>query len=208
MNRNKINFLKIFSAFMFIITCMSITFAQTSVEHNYRVTSNNPTNLDLTVKTSIDSKIISVAIQRKNNPTHFYTSYPEIQVSNMRIEKKTVFTIYHKDERIKAGTFDRNFSQISGSARRKRQEIFPIWQKLKEDMEILRAIRAFDKNAEVTLAELSYVIVTYDNSIIDQDDSSALNNFNVTEIPQVAKIQSKRDTTKKTTKFTHLSNNA
>lgn len=186
--------LKVILFSMFIIASISTAFAQSPNTHRYQVSlSKNLANSDVIVETSASDKLVSVAIQRINQPIHYFNSYPEVKVSTTRIGKKTLFTIYHKEQRIEAGQFDKKFTEVSGSARSQRTEIAPLRQNLEEDMQILRAVRAYDKKADVILAELAYTIVTYNDSFLNATDKEALKHFNVAEIAQASEINLKKD---------------
>lgn len=182
------------SFLIFAVANIGLAFAQSSNTHRYQVSSStNTANFDAIVETSVDEDLVRVAIQRKNQPTHYYSSYVQINVSAMRIGRNSLFTIYHDDQRIEAGQFDQKFSELRGVARSQRNEIIPIRKKLNNDMQILRAIRAYDKKADVILAELSYAIVTYDNSKIDATDENALSNVSVTKIAPSLWDKSRKD---------------
>lgn len=185
-NRLQLLFVTAFFSIFAVANCGNI-FAQSASDHYYQVFSS-AANSDAIVETSISKNLVSVAIRRKNQPTHYYNSYPEVKVSGMKIGKKTIFTVYHKEQRIEAGQFNKKLSELSGSARSQRAEIVPIREKLEDDMNILRAVRAYDKKAGVLLAELAYTIATYDNRAIDAADDSALKNFSVSEIAQSARL--------------------
>lgn len=152
--------------------------AQSQVNRKFSVSANGT---PVVVETSANKELVSVSIQRQNQPTHYYNAYVQIPATAVRIGRQSLFTIYHNEERIEAGGFNFTFSQVNGIARSQRKEIIAIRQRLADDARILRAIRAYDKDADVLLAELAYALVTYDNSILDGAPS---NIFNVTEVPQ------------------------
>ncbi len=183
------------SILLFVIVGISNTFAQSTITHQYQVSlPSDSSNRTAIVETSVSKELVSVSIQRLNEPTHYYNSYPQILVSAMRVGRNPLFTIYHDDQRIQAGQFDKKFSELSGVLRNKKKEIVSVKQQLEEDMQILRAIRAYDKNADVILAELAYTIVTYDSSILNSSDNIASKDFKVIEIEQTSKVILKKET--------------
>jgi hypothetical protein len=183
------------SSLIFAVANIGTAFAQLTVNHRYQVsTSAKAGNPAAIVETSAGNEIVGVAIQRPNQPTHFYNSYVQIKVSAARIGRQPLYTIYHDDERIQAGQFDKKFSEAKGLMRSRVKEVVNIHKQLEEDMEILRAVRAYDKNADVLLAELAYSLVTYDNKILDALDNNAPTKFNVTEIELTSNIAKKDET--------------
>lgn len=165
---------------LFVLIGFGSASAQSQVNRRFHVSANGA---PVVVETSASKELVSVSIQRQNQPTHYYNAYVQIPVTAVRIGRQTLFTIYHNEERIEAGSFNFTFSQVNGIARSQRKEIIAIRQRLSDDARILRAIRAYDKDADVLLAELAYALVTYDNSILD---GAVLNIFNVTEVPQTS----------------------
>lgn len=69
--------------------------------------------------------------------------------------------------RVTDESFSVNLSEVSGPARRARGEIEAVRRRFEGDMRILRAVRAYDPSADVKLAELAYVVLTYDDGIMD-----------------------------------------
>ncbi len=173
------------AASLLIFASVNSVFAQSAVNHRYQVSlSNNTANSSAIVETSVDKELVSVSIQRKNQPTHYYNSYVQIGVSAARIGRKPLFTIYHDDQRVQAGQFDKKFFEVKGTVRSQKKEIVAIHEELEEDMRMLRAVRAYDKDADVLLAELSYPIVTYDGKFLDMSDAAALEKISVVELGQ------------------------
>lgn len=119
------------------------------------------------VKTSADKDAVIVSIVRSGQATHHYRAYPQVATITVQIDRRKLFTYHINTGRIEAERFSLNIHQGSGTERRQRTEVAAIRGQLIEDMNILRAVRGFDKRADVLLAELAYVVLTYDDSIMD-----------------------------------------
>lgn len=153
-------------AFLFLLSINSLALAQTSLVRNYKVTQGS--GEDVKVETSSSRQAVTVSISRKDEPTHYYLNYPQVAVTKVQFGKRNdVFTHYINAKRVESENFSLDLNKISGNERKNRTDIKQIKIKLTEDMKILRAIREFDKTADTLLAELAYVVLTYDDSIID-----------------------------------------
>jgi hypothetical protein len=170
---------QIFQAAIFLILAAALTpaFAQDGTERQYEVSRGGKRLA--TVTTSASSDAVVVSIYRQGRPTHHYRAYPPAATITVHVDERKLFTYYIEAERIAVTSFgiksgravDESFSldlnTISGPELGRRRESVAIRQRLEEDMRILRAIRGYDDTADVRLAEQAYVVLTYDNSIID-----------------------------------------
>ncbi|HEX8721724.1 MAG TPA: hypothetical protein VF736_13905 [Pyrinomonadaceae bacterium] len=132
-----------------------------------------------TVATSASKDAVVVSLQRQGQPTHHYRAYPQAATITVQVERQTAFTYYINLGRIDVKAFrvgqgapaDASFtvelSKVSGPERRQRKDIAAIRQQFESDMRVLRAVRGYDDDADVRLAELAYVVLTYDDSIMD-----------------------------------------
>lgn len=120
-----------------------------------------------TVATSADREAVSVFIYRQGQPAHLYRTYPQAAATVVRIGRRDLFTHYIDAKSIVADDFNFRLDETSGPVRRARNDVRAIAKQLEEDMLVLRAVRGFDRDADVLLAELAYVVLTYNDSIID-----------------------------------------
>lgn len=134
-----------------------------------------------TVVTSASNQMVSVSVERKGKPVHYYRTYVQLPVTEVRIgDRQQVFSIYHKTGDIVAEDyklnvkFNLNIARISGVERSQRNDVKAIRKQFAQDMHILRAVRAYDATSDVELAELAYVIVTYDDSIMNSEAPASL----------------------------------
>jgi hypothetical protein len=148
--------------------------AQETVKHRYEVSAAGGSKV-ATVETSVSKELVSISIIRQDQPTHHYRAYLPIKVTDASIGRQSIFSVSHNDEIIKAGKFNHKFSEVSGPQRSQHAEIRLVRQQLLEDMHILRAVRGFDQDSPVLLAELDYALVTYDNTIFDSTPSALIN---------------------------------
>lgn len=173
--------LRLTCAIFILLVSASLTSASTleTVKRRFEISSAADGAKAATVETAVSNVLMSVAITRKGQPTHYFRAYLNAKVTEAYIGKRELFTVYHAEGLIKAGTFKHTISEVSGAERKRRPEIESIRRQLAEDMHILRAVRNFDGDAGVLLAELDYVIVTYDNNIMESDPSGV---YGVTEV--------------------------
>jgi hypothetical protein len=173
--RIRFTFTLLFLASLSIFTTAS---AQDTVKHRYEVSSTADGGRIATVETSVSKELVSVAIIRQGQPTHHYRAYLSVKVTDASIGNHPLFSIYHNDQIIKAGTFNHKLSEVSGNERKGHAAIESVRRRIADDMRILRAVRGFDPDSCVLLAELDYVIVTYDSSIFE---AAASDLFSVTK---------------------------
>ena len=152
-------------------------FSQESARSRYEV-SDEKGNVT-TVATSASKDAVVVSLQRQGQPTHHYRAYPQAATITVQVERQTAFTYYIKLGRIDVKAFslaggrpaDAGFtvelSRVSGPERRQRKDIAAVGRQFEADMRVLRAVRGYDEGADVRLAELAYVVLTYDDSIRD-----------------------------------------
>jgi hypothetical protein len=159
-------------------------FSQESARSRYEV-SDEKGNVT-TVATSASKDAVIVSLHRQGQPTHHYRAYPQAATITVQVERQTAFTYYINLGRIEVKAFrvgqgapaDASFtvdlSKVSGTERRRRKDIAAVSRRFEADMRVLRAVRAYDDSADVQLAELSYVVLTHDDSIMDGKASSSL----------------------------------
>lgn len=173
------------AVFMVVISgLLTPAFSQESAQSRYEV-SDEKGNVT-TVATSANKDAVVVSLHRQGQPTHHYRAYPQAATITVQVERQTAFTYYINLGRIEVKAFrvgqgapaDASFtvelSKVSGTERRQRKDIAAVSQRFKADMRVLRAVRAYDDSADVQLAELSYVVLTYDDSIMDGKASPSL----------------------------------
>lgn len=152
-------------------------FGQTPVQGRYEV--SDATGKVATVTTSASRDAVIVSVHRQGQPTHHYRAYPQAATITVQVERQTAFTYYIRlgrvgvksfslgDGRPGDGSFSVDLAKVSGPERRQRSDIAAVRQRFEDDMRVLRAVRAYDISADVRLAELAYVVLTYDDSIMD-----------------------------------------
>jgi hypothetical protein len=159
---------------LFTFSLFTNASAQETVKHRYEVSSTTNGSKVATVETLANKEIVSVAVIRAGEPTHHYRAYLSVRVTDASIGGQSLFSIYHNEETIKAGGFNHKFSEVSGPERKGHAALEPVRRQLADDMRVLRAVSGFDPNSCVLLAELDYVIVTYDSSIFEGAPSDLL----------------------------------
>ncbi|HEX8283842.1 MAG TPA: hypothetical protein VF588_10830 [Pyrinomonadaceae bacterium] len=139
-----------------------------------------------TVATSASKDAVVVSLHREGQPTHHYRASPPTATITVQVERQTAFTYYINLGRIDVRSFavakgrpsDASFtvelSKVSGPERRQRKDIAAVREGFVDDMRVLRAVRGYDKDADVLLAELAYVVLTYDDSIMDGKPPASL----------------------------------
>ena len=164
-------------AFLFLLSLNSLALAEITLVRNYKVTQGSGEAVK--VETSASKEAVTVSIVRKGEPTHHYLNYPQVAVTKVQFGKHDdIFTHYIETARVESEDFSISLNEVKGNERKNRKDVKDIKSKLVEDMHILRAIRAFDKTADTLLAELAYVVLTYDDSIMD---GTPLGNWTVRE---------------------------
>lgn len=159
-------------------------FSQESARSRYEV-SDEKGNVT-TVATSASKDAVVVSLHRQGQPTHRYRAYPQAATITVQVERQTAFTYYINLGRIDVKAFavakgrpmDASFTvelaKVGGPERRQRKDIAAVGQRFRDDMRVPRAVRGYDKEADVLLAELAYVVLTYDDSIMDGKASPSL----------------------------------
>lgn len=159
-------------------------FARQTARSQYEV--SNDKGQTATVETSASKDAVIVSIYRQGQTTHHYRAYPQASTITVQVGRQTVFTYYIKLGRIDvnsfgvaqgrpgAGSFSVELAKVKGPERRQRSDIEAVRRQFEDDMHILRAVRGYDKTADVLLAELAYVVLTYDDSIMDGNPSTSL----------------------------------
>lgn len=183
------------AVFMVVISgLLTPAFSQESAWSRYEV-SDEKGNVT-TVATSASKDAVVVSLHRQGQPTHHYRAYPQAATITVQVERQTAFTYYINLGRIEVKAFrvgqgapaDASFtvelSKVSGTERRQRKDITAVSKRFEADMRVLRAVRAYDDSADVQLAELSYVVLTYDDSIMDGKPPQE---FSVTETTPAAR---------------------
>ena len=164
--------------FLFSLSIFTTASAQEMVKRRYEVSSTADGGRIATVETSVSKEMVSVSIIRPRQSTHHYRAYLSVKVTDASIGSQSLFSVYHNDEIVKADGFNHRFSEVNGLQRRRDPDLQLVRRQVADDMHILRAVRGFDPDACVVLAEMDYVIVTYDTSIFEGAPSGL---FNVTE---------------------------
>jgi hypothetical protein len=138
------------------------------------------------VATSASNDAVVVSIHRQGQPTHHYRASPPTATITVQVERQTAFTYYINLGRVDVKSFavvrgrpaDESFTvelaKVSGPERRQRKDIAAIRERFADDMRVLRAVRGYDNSADVLLAELAYVVLTYDDSIMDGKPPASL----------------------------------
>ncbi|HEV2764527.1 MAG TPA: hypothetical protein VGV38_16220 [Pyrinomonadaceae bacterium] len=160
-------------------------FAQSNDQRRYEVLRNGARLAVVTASASKDAVIVS--IYRQGQAAHHYRAYPPVETITVQVGRQKIFTYYINLERVDvkvlsakqdARVADESFSvdllQVSGPERRRDERIAAIRARFEEDMHILRAVRGYDKNAHVLLAELAYVVLTHDDSVMDRKPPASL----------------------------------
>lgn len=173
------------AVFMVVISgLLTPVFSQESAQSLYEV-SDEKGNVT-TVATSASKDAVVVSLHRQGQPAHHYRAYPQAATITVQVERQTAFTYYINLGRIDVKAFrvgqgvpaDASFTvelaKVGGPERRQRKDIAAIGQRFEADMRVLRAVRAYDPSADVNLAELAYVVLTYDDSIMDGKASPSL----------------------------------
>lgn len=156
---------------LMLLTSLVQGYAQ-SVVRRFEISENG--QRVATVMTSADNELVEVSVYRKGQPTHQYRTYVQLPVTDVRVNDRRLFSVYHKLGLIDAPNLNLNLKEDKGIARRARSEVIAIRNQLQKDMRLLRAVRSYDKTADVTLAELAYVILTYDDSIFNSETPTTL----------------------------------
>lgn len=175
MLKRRIRFTCVVVIFLASLSTFTTASAQETVKRRYEVSSSVDGGRIATVETSVSKELVSVAIIRQRQPTHHYRAYLSVKVTDASIGRQSLFSVYHDDEIIKADSFNHKLSEVSGLQRRRNPGLKLVRRQIADDMRILRAVRGFDPDACVVLAEMDYVIVTYDASIFEGAPSDLLN---------------------------------
>jgi hypothetical protein len=122
-------------------------------------------NLKATVINERNDEEVKVSILRPNQPTHVYRTAISAGVTSVHVKDRQVLAYQNNSKRIEIGNTDFIATEVNITARKARSEVSSLSQELADDMRILRAVREFAPNADVTLAELAYVIATGEDSI-------------------------------------------
>jgi hypothetical protein len=150
-----------FAAFV----CLAPVVAQATVRKQYEV--NTDKGKVVRVSTAADRETVAVTIERQGGPANTYVTYPQAATTVVSTGKRVLFN-HHFDAKTLAGNdFNFQIGRESGPERARHKSVVAIRQQLKDDMRVLSAVRGFDPDADVILAELAYVVLTYDNSMLD-----------------------------------------
>lgn len=166
------------AVFMVVISgLLTPAFSQESARSRYEVSDEKGSVT--TVATSASKDAVVVSLHRQGQPTHHYRAYPQAATITVQVERQTAFTYYINLGRIdvkafRAGqgmpadvSFTVELAKVSGPERRRRKDIAAVRAQFANDMRVLRAVRGYDKEADVTLAELAYVVLTHDDGIME-----------------------------------------
>lgn len=159
--RNRIGVIIAFAAFV----CLAPAAAQATVRKQYEVTTDK--GKVGRISTAADRETVAVTIERQGRQSHNYTTYPQAATTVVSAGKRVLFK-HHFDAKTLAGDdFNFQIGRESGPERARHKSVVAVRQQLEDDMRVLRAVRGFDPDADVILAELAYVVLTYDDSMID-----------------------------------------
>lgn len=124
-------------------------------------------NKKVVVETSVTNDVVRASVYRKGKPAHHYRRFLHLDASNVHLGERDLFTFYSKTGRIQGKDLDLKLFEETGEQRGSRDEVKAVRRLLEEDQFIFRAVRGFDSQADTRLAELAYVLLTYDDSIMD-----------------------------------------
>lgn len=160
-SRKSVGVLAAFATFVFLAPVV----AQATVRKQYEV--NTDKGKVVRISTAADREIVAVTIERQGRPAHKYVTYPQAATTVVRAGARDLFK-HHFDAKLLAGDdFSFQIGRESGPERARHKSVVAIRRQLEDDMRVLRAVRGFDPDADVLLAELAYVVLTYDGSMID-----------------------------------------
>jgi hypothetical protein len=114
---------------------------------------------------SWDKSEIKAVIERRGQIAHIFSKSLITKDVSARIGDNNLLTYNNKSGEYKVNSRQSNISKLKWSEIQNFPESFDLRHTLAEDMKILRAIRAFDDSALTRSFELTYVILTADESI-------------------------------------------
>lgn len=139
--------------------------ANATVRKQYEVTTDDGKLVK--VSTSADRETVAVTVQRQGRPAHSYVTYPQAATTVVRAGQRELFKHYFDAKTLTGDNFNFQVGRDSGPERARHQSVVHIRRQLEDDMRVLRAVRGFEPGADVILAELAYVVLTNDDSMID-----------------------------------------